>query len=292
MMGKRSKGQTVLLYLAVVVVFLWTIVPFYWMVLASVSPTVELLSPELRLIPENPSFNRYAAILFNKKIAFMGGDISSPTALFKRAMLNSFYVASATTLIGLLLGSLTAYAFARLRMFLREPLLMLALFVQMLPPIAIVIPLYLIFKTVGLMDHIGTLVLIYTSFVLVYVIWIMTGYFRSIPPDLEDAARIDGCSRLGAFWRVMVPVAKPGFVATGTLAFLLSWDEFMYALIFTNSMNAKTLPVAISEFSTQYGTNYGMMLTGGVLATVIPLLLALAFQRYIISGLTAGAVKG
>ena len=117
------------------------------------------------------------------------------------------------------------------------------------------------------------------------------GYFKNIPKEMVSAALIDGCSHTAAFWKVVFPSALPGFVAVGALSFLLAWDEFMYALIFTNTDSAKTIPVAISEFGTRFGVDYGLMMTGGVLAALIPLLLAVVFQRYIVSGLTAGAVK-
>lgn len=143
----------------------------------------------------------------------------------------------------------------------------------------------------GMIDRLSTLMVLYTGSVLPYVIWVLSGYYRSIPPDLEDAARIDGCSYLQAFFRIVLPLAKPGFVAIGALAFLLSWDEFLYALIFTNLASAKTMTVALSEFSTQYTTDYGMVMTGGCIATIVPLSLAMFFQRHIVTGLTSGGVK-
>lgn len=136
------------------------------------------------------------------------------------------------------------------------------------------------------------LILLYSTFTLAWVIWIMVGYVESLPTELEDAARVDGCSRLRALVSVILPLSLPGLVATGALAFLNAWNEFLLALIFTNSLNAKTVPVVISEFSTQFGLEYGMMMAGGVLASLPPVILALLFQRYIVSGLASGGVKG
>ena len=144
----------------------------------------------------------------------------------------------------------------------------------------------------GLLDHLGTLILINTNAVLAYVIWVLNGYFKSVPFELEEAGRVDGCSWNQVFWKIIMPTALPGYVAVGVLAFLMAWDEFLYALIFTTSKTSKTLTVAVSEFGTKYGIDYGMMMTAGLLATVVPMVLALIFQRYIVGGLTAGEVKG
>jgi multiple sugar transport system permease protein len=161
----------------------------------------------------------------------------------------------------------------------------------MLPPIAIVVPLYLILVQLHLLDTRIGLVVVYCSFVTPFALWIMSGYFRSIPRELEDAARVDGCSRMGALFRVVLPLAWPGILATALFGFLLAWDEFLYALIFTSSNHAKTIPVAITEFTGRFTVDFGMIATGGVLAAIPPLLIAFVFQRYIVGGLAAGAIK-
>ena len=125
-----------------------------------------------------------------------------------------------------------------------------------------------------------------------FVIWIMRGYFETISPELDDAARVDGCSRLGAMVRVILPVAAPGLFATALLAFLLGWDEFLYALIITQTDPSKTLPVAINDFIGRHSTDFGLLATGGVIAALPPVIIAFVFQRYIVAGLTAGGVKG
>jgi multiple sugar transport system permease protein len=125
-----------------------------------------------------------------------------------------------------------------------------------------------------------------------FVLWILSNYFLTIPAELEEAARVDGCSRMGALFRVMLPVARPGLFATIMFAFLLVWDEFLYALIFTSTPNAQTIPVAIANFTGRYSTDFGLVAAGGLIASVPPVLLAIAFQRYVVGGLSAGAVKG
>src|SRR5215211_3737916 len=171
-------------------------------------------------------------------------------------------------------------------------ILLLFLSTYMLPPIAILISLYLTLVQLRLLDSKLGLVLVYCSFITPFVLWIMSGYFRSIPRDLEDAARIDGCSRMGALFRVVLPLARPGLLATALFGFLLAWDEFLYALIFTSSLNSKTIPVAIAEFTGRHAVDFGLIAAGGVLAALPPLLLTMFFQRYLLDGLSSGAVKG
>jgi multiple sugar transport system permease protein len=290
-MKSRGIVKRIFLYLAVALLFIWIVIPIFWMFISSITPSKELLTLNGPWIPQHPNFQRYMAILLGGEINLNGVSIAAPAGVFRKSILNSLIVSGLTTVYSLVFGSTAAYAFARLKFKGKNQLLFLALFFQLLPPIALIIPYYFMVRSVDMIDKLGTLVIMYISFVLSYVIWVMNGYFKTIPDDLEAAARIDGCSRMGAFIRILVPSAAPGFVAVGALAFFMSWDEFMYALIFTNSMGSKTIPVAISEFSTQFGVDYGMMMTGGVFTMIIPMILALIFQRYIVSGLTSGAVK-
>ena len=161
---------------------------------------------------------------------------------------------------------------------------------QLVPPIVLVVPMYVIMRKMDLLDkHIG-LIIVDISIVLPLVIWLMRGYFASIPSELEDAARIDGCTHLGALFRVILPLSGPGLVSVMIFAFIAAWNEYLYAFIFTN-VDAKTLPVLIGEFSTKLGLEYLRIAAAGVLASLPPVLLALIFQRFIIRGLTAGAIK-
>jgi multiple sugar transport system permease protein len=136
------------------------------------------------------------------------------------------------------------------------------------------------------------LIVTYMSFALPYAIWMMAAFFQSVPLELEDAARMDGCTRLGILFRVVMPISVPGLVSTAMFTFLVAWDEFFYALIFTSTLAAKTVPVAIAEFVGRYAVNINGMMAGGIIAALPPVILAFIFQRYIVSGLTAGAVKG
>ena len=136
------------------------------------------------------------------------------------------------------------------------------------------------------------LIVTYMSFALPYAIWMMAAFFQTVPIELEDAARMDGCTRLGILFKVVMPISVPGLVSTAMFTFLLAWDEFFYALIFTSTLASKTMPVAIAEFVGRYAVNITGMMAGGIIAALPPVLLAFIFQRYIVSGLTAGAVKG
>jgi multiple sugar transport system permease protein len=157
--------------------------------------------------------------------------------------------------------------------------------------VVIVVPLYLVINTLGLLDSKVTLVMLYLSMAVPFVVWVMQSYFGSIAKSFEEAALMDGCSRLQTLWHVYLPMAKPGMIATGILAFLLSWDEFFFSLIFTSTLNAKTIPVAIAEFTGKNTVDFGMIATGGVLASLPPLLITIFFQKQIVTGMTGGGNK-
>lgn len=256
--------------------------PPIWLFISSIADLKELLRIPLRWIPENPSFARYASILFGQ----------GPESEFRKIMANSLYVAAFVTVLCVALGVLAAYAFSRLRFPGKEKVLFVLLFSYMLPPIAIIIPLYQVFSNLRMLDTKEALILVYSAILVPFVIWMMRTYFDTIPRDLEDAAKIDGCTHFQILFRVILPLSLPGIVATLLFAFLMSWEEFFIALILTSTPQAKTIPVAIAEFSGRHSIDFGMMATGGVLAGLPPVLIALFFQKYIIGGLLSGAVKG
>jgi len=190
----------------------------------------------------------------------------------------------------LILGVLAAYAIARLRFRGSHAMVLVMMATQLIPPVVLVVPMYVIMRQFDLLDKRLGLIIVDISIVLPLVIWLMRGYFASIPSELEDAARIDGCTRLGALARVILPLSGPGLVSVMIFAFIAAWNEYLYAFIFTN-VDAKTLPVLIGEFSTKLGLEYLRIAAAGVLASLPPVVLALVFQRFIIRGLTAGAIK-
>jgi len=282
----RRKFVKFLLYLAMVAVVIMIFAPLFWLIISSISTMEELLCVPPHWIPKRPTFDNYLSIIFSKS------ETPEAARMFIYTMRNSLIIAGSVTLISLIVGSFSAYALARLIFPMRKQVLISILGTRMFPAISTIIPLYIIMGKFNLIDTKASLIILYFTFALPYVIWIMMGFFRTIPSELEDAARIDGCSRLGSLFRIILPLSAPGLVATTVILFMLAWDEFFFALIFTNTYNAKTVPVAIAEFTGRHGINYGAMCTGGVLASIPPILLTLIFYRYIVHGLTAGAVKG
>ena len=285
-MKKRTSAQTIGLLVLMALVLLFVYAPIAWLVLSSISTRTELLNVPPSFIPTHPTLKNYLDILLP------GRTTSDVAATFKITLRNSFLVASVTTFACLLIGSLGAYALARLRLPFKNKLLMSILSVRMIPEISLVIPLYIVAAKLVLLNKPAVLIITYLSFALPFAIWMISTFFESVPMELEDAARIDGCSRLRTLFSVVLPVATPGMISTGLFIFLLAWDEFFFALIFTSTTAAKTAPVAIAEFTGRYAVDITAMMAAGVLAALPPVLLALIFQRYIVSGLSAGAVKG
>lgn len=258
--------------------------PFGWMFVTSVSAQRDLTSVPPAISLSGMSLERYARILTS-------ASTSDIAYAFRVAMGNSLFVSVLVTAAALAFGSLAAYAFSRLRFRGREPLLLFMLFTYMAPPVVFIVPLYLVFQALGMLNSRISLALLYSSFVIPFIVWVMRGFFASISRSYEDAAAMDGCTRLQALVHVFVPMARPGIVATGILAFLMAWDEFFMALIFTSNLDAKTISVAIAEFNGKFSIDYGMICAGGVLASLPPVVIAIVFQKYIVMGMTSGGVK-
>jgi multiple sugar transport system permease protein len=282
----RKPLRTLSQVLLVIPVILFIYLPVAWLVISSISTRSELLSTPIHWIPQQPTFQNYINILAP------GQSTSEVAKTFRITLLNSLLVASSVTLIALTLGSLASYALIRLRFPFRQTMLVGILGTRMIPEISLVIPLYLFATRFGLFNSPVILIITYLSFALPFAIWLMAAFFNTIPVELEDAARIDGCNRIETLFRIIMPISAPGLVSTGLFVFLTAWDEFFFALILTSTVSAKTVPVAIAEFTGRYVVDVGGMMTGGVLAAIPPVILSLIFQRYIVSGLTAGAVKG
>ena len=285
--------RALLIHGASILFILWIVLPFGWVVLTSLMTEVESLSVPPHWIPDYITFDNYLsfinpALLVGKQ-RLAGGGAAIGAA---RAMLNSSIVALSVAILNMIIGSLVGYAFARLNFRGSTTLLLVYLATRMVPALAIMVSLYLVFQTLGLLDTLLALILSYLTFTVPYSVWIMASYFRSIPRDLEDAARVDRCNWINMMLRVFLPVASPGLVACAMFAFMSSWGEFLYALLFTSTMNSKTMPIIIASFVTDVDTSPVLMNAGGVLAVIPPLVLALIFQRLIVSGITAGAVKG
>ncbi len=254
------------------------VAPFAWQLLTSLKPVSELYRVPPTLWPTSPSLEAYVGV-FNARPFF-------------RNLLNSFIVAGATTGIVLLLGGLAGYALARLRFPGRQTIRWLILMVAMFPPIALVSPLFLLFDRLGIVDTYAALILPYTVFSLPLGTWILAAYFGELPREIEEAALVDGCSPPQALLQVLLPLAGPGLVTAGILIFIYAWNEFLFALAFTSSDAARTVPVVIALFPGLHEFPWGEIAAASVLVTAPLIFLVAVFQRRIVRGLTVGAIAG
>lgn len=264
-------------YVGVGLFVLVTMFPFLWQFMTSVK------SPqELYLMPPTwwPSwdFGSYVAV-FTKRP-------------FLTYLKNSLIVSSLTTVYCIAIGSFCAYALARLKFRFKKFILTLVLAVSMFPAIAILSPIFILLKDLKLLNTYSGLILPYTTFGLPLTIWILTSFFREIPKELEESAAVDGCSKIAAFFRIIVPLAAPGMFTTAILVFIHSWNEFLFALTFMTTDKMRTVPVGIAMFPGEHELPWGDISAASVVVTVPLIILVLIFQRRIIAGLTSGAVKG
>jgi trehalose/maltose transport system permease protein len=269
-------------YVVVAGLLIYILFPFYWAVRSSITPAAELFTTPLSYWPSHPTLANYQQVLSD--------------GLFLRAILNSALVAGGVTLLSLLIGVLGAYALGRFRFLGRLPIMYLVLSMTMFPQIAVLGALYTIINRLGLYNTLWALVLTYLIFTLPFTVWVLTTFFAALPRDLEEAAYVDGATPFQTLYLVMLPLVAPGLVTTGLLAFIAAWNEFLYALSFTQTPDQRTIPVAIFTFSPQMGGGYeipwGQMMAATVIVTIPLIVLTLIFQRRILAGLTAGAVKG
>ena len=283
-MSARKRRLTLLEMFLGLLLAIVGLAPVAWMFLSSVMLPVDLTAKPLKFIPETITFERYAQI-------FKSSTTSDPAYVFRVALKNSFIIAAAVTILSLIIGTLSAYAFAHVRFRGKNGLMLMILFTYMLPPAALIIPLYRIYNKLGWLDKKWPLVILYLSFIIPFIIWVMQDFFVFFSKSYEEAAQVDGATRLQTLIYIFLPIARPGAIATGILAFLMSWDEFFYALIFTSSLTSKTMPIAIEEFNGKFTIDYGMISVAGILGSLIPVLITVIFQKYIVIGMTAGGVK-
>ncbi len=263
--------------ITLIAVLLWSLGPFLWQVITSLKPDIELtqLPP---LFPAHPTLDHYRAVF--------------ASTAFPRIIANSAVVASLSTLLSVCIGSLAAFGLAKLSVRYKEFIMVFILSASLFPPIATVSPLYLIIRAFGLRDTWEGLILTYTSFSLPLSVWVLTHFFQQVPDELYRASRVDGCSPFQSFIRIMLPIAAPGVVTTALLVFIFCWNEFLFALTFTATPASRTVPVAVALFPGIHEVPWGDIAAASVVATVPLVLLVFLFQRRIIEGLTAGAVKG
>ncbi len=265
------------LQLAGLLIAAWSLGPFLWQLSTSFQSDSELMATPPHLWPSPATYEHFYNVFAVKH--------------FHLYVVNSMIVASATTLICLLFGLLGAYALARFDVRGRFGILGVILSISMFPQIAIVAPLYLIMSNLHLLDTYTCLIVVYLALGLPLVIWVLFGYLHSVPRELDEAAKIDGAGPLRILLLIILPMALPGIVTTGLLAFIAAWNEFMFALAFTSTIEHQTIPVGIANFQSLYYLPWGDLAAASVVVTLPLVLLVLFFQRRIIAGLTQGAVK-
>jgi len=282
--------KKVVLYALAIAFALYLVVPFYWIVNMSVMHEVDAASVPPHFLPDNPTLANYLSFVNpSTDQALVGSNAVGDTPY---AVLNSLVVALSTALVNLVLGTFAAYSFSRIQFRGSQVLLIVYLLTRMVPGIAIIIPFYLVMRSLGLLDTYGALILSYTTFALPITIWILKDYFRTVPRELEDAARVDRCGWFRMMWTVFLPISAPGLVAAAIFSFMTAWNEFMFALFMTSSISSQTIPVIAANFATDLNTQVTLMAAAGVLAVLPPLVLVLVCQRLIVQGMAAGSVKG
>ncbi len=273
-------GVARIVYLVLLGIF--TVLPMAWMLLTSVKTQFAALQYPPEWIPSNPTLEQYTRLL-------------SPTnevgQEFLHYLLNSVMVSTATTILGVVIAVPAAYAFSRFRFPGRKLLFYAVLVRNMFPAVVFLMPLFIMMKWMGLVNTAGSLILTYLTFGLPLSIWLLKGFYDNIPPQLEQAARIDGATRFQAFLFVVMPLSTPGIIATAIYSFVLAWNEYVYALTFINDKSKLTLPVGLERFFTEYATNWPGLMAASFIMSVPVVVLFLVLQKYFVRALTEGAVK-
>jgi multiple sugar transport system permease protein len=273
-----SGAQTTFAYTVLVILAVLVLFPFYWMTITSFKNEDQMRSLVSMFWPRPLVTENYEQLL--GKTDFVAWYRNSAT------------VAISSTLLATAVGTIGAYALARLRFFGRGFMASATLITYLVPPSILFIPLYAQMRNLGLANSLAGLIAAYPSFTVPFVTWLLMGYFESIPEELEEAAMIDGATRFGAFWRVVLPLSAPGVLAAGLYAFTQAWNEFLYALVFITDGRLRTLPVGLASFITGDVYGWGYLMAGAVLTTLPVIAAYIYLQKYMVEGLTAGSVKG
>ena len=265
------------LYLPLILILLFLLFPFYWTFVTSIKPERELYGEVVTYWPREATFRAYRALFLDYN--------------FLRPMTNSLIVALSTTVLTLFVATLAAYSFSRFRFRGRKAVMILFLTNNMFPTVLLLIPLYAIMRRLGILYTPLALVLSYTTFTIPFSVWLLNGYLSDLPMSLEEAGMVDGANRAQAFIKIILPVLVPCLVATGVYIFMTSWNEYTFAVMFTNEVS-RTIPVSLRNLIGQLGVQWDLLTAGGII-TIIPVCILFFFaQRRLVEGLTAGAVKG
>ena len=274
----RRRLADVLVWLAGLAITIFAIFPIVWALLTSLKEEAAIITTQMQYLPEKITFQNYVDIWTRSNFPIL--------------LTNSAITTAMTVVICAVLGTLASYAIARFQFRGRRELMLFYLVIRMFPAVMIIIPLFILMRNVGLLDSRLGLALAYTTFLLPVFIWMMKGFFDAVPLELEDAARIDGCSRIGAMLRVILPLVVGGLVATAVFVAIGAWNEFLFALMMTTSTGSRTWPVGLQLMVGEFQLPWGTLAAGGIVSIVPVVILFAMVQRALVRGLTAGAVKG
>ncbi|WP_331377009.1 carbohydrate ABC transporter permease [Sinorhizobium chiapasense] len=274
---KQKRSTRVVLTLMQVLLAIIVLLPFFWMVSVSLKPPTEPFAIPARLWPDHPTVENY---------------VSAFRPEFRTYFLNSLVVSLATVAITVTLGLLAAYSFTRAQIVAISALVGLVVLAQMFPHSAIIIPIYKMMRSADLLNTYWSLILAYVSVTLPVAIWMLRGFLLKLPAALEESAAIDGATPLRVFWDIVVPLSRPGLIATSVYVLIVTWQEFLFALSFTSTKEMRTLPVGLNDFIGQYGIRYGELMASSVMVSLPVMAVFFFLQRYFVAGITAGAVKG
>ncbi len=295
--------KKLIIFISSMLVTLYVLGPLVWMISSSFQPENEITSKPPHWIPHHPTMENFKAIFFSEKEEVTyenrkqgdtasGGFIPSTAKNLLPSMWNSFVVGITVVILNLIISTPAAYAMAKIRFIGRSTSIYFMLATRVIPDIALVVPFFLFIQKLGLMDNKLSLMITYLAITIPFSVFILVSYFESLPDELDKAARIDGCSRLQSLTYIYLPLAIPSLVAVSMFAFLTSWNEFLLALMFTQTEKSQTMPIVVASFASDFNISFSFINAAGVMAVIPPVALAIIFQKYIASGLTAGAVKG
>jgi ABC-type glycerol-3-phosphate transport system permease component len=277
-LARKNRGWYVVGYLLLIALALWTVFPFYWQLATSLRSDVDLYTPVVALLPKALTVEHY-------------GKILSPSSQFSAQFQNSMIVALGTTAIAIVCGAMAGYALTRLKFFGRAGLARILVYAYLAPGTILFIPLFVMMNNLKLRDNLFGLTLAHLTFAVPFATWMLMGYFRTLPIELEEAAMVDGASRLTVLRRIVMPLSAPAIVVVAVFAFTLSWNEFLYALVLVQAKDKMTAPIGLTSYVVGDVFYWGQMMAAATVMSVPPLLLYLFGQRWVIAGWTAGAVK-
>ena len=274
---KQSRSTRLILMLLQLLLAAAVLLPFFWMFSVSLKPATEPFAIPARLWPSSPTIDNY---------------VTAFRPEFRTYFFNSLVVSLSTVIITVTLGLLAAYSFTRAQLAAMSALVGLVVLAQMFPHSAIIIPIYKMMRSAGLLNTYWSLILAYVSVTLPVAIWMLRGFLLKLPASIEESAAVDGATPMRIFWDIVVPLSRPGLIATSVYVLIVTWQEFLFALSFPSTKDMRTLPVGLNDFIGQYGIRYGELMASSVMVSLPVMAIFFFLQRYFVAGITAGAVKG